>query len=409
LDLSTGTISVLSVQHNKKVGTLITPIRLTFGEEGDTSKGKGKRKEPIEEVDEDLKKPYKEVLKSPFTKRIIEISAPSHRMPTNLRIYDGSTDPNDNITHFVGAANQGEWEMPVWCRMFQQTLDGQARGCLTECPMVASTVGRTFGNETLPNVQDVGLRKWGYSQGSQRIFGQKNQMEILLLNSTPATSPSANDVLNAEEENLDSIATTMEKRRRTADNQGRGRRLSGPESVCGSRRSSVGKIELEVMFGSEGLSQRTMMKFTVVHGSSPYNIILGRTWMKELRAISSTTHAMMKFPTPRGIATLVPWRDAIFECKQLEDKQILREQPKEETMENKGSLKEENVMINPTFPDQKVTIGIQGRVCLAADGYGQSPKMDKSALSKCKPKYNSRSTKAKGPRSKEECGSYERS
>ncbi|GKA24547.1 hypothetical protein Tco_0710580 [Tanacetum coccineum] len=42
--------------------------------------------------------------------------------------------------------------------------------------------------------------------------------------------------------------------------------------------------------------------------------------MRELHVVSSTTHAMMKFPTLRGIATLVPRRDAIFECRQLEDK-----------------------------------------------------------------------------------------
>ncbi|GKC59928.1 hypothetical protein Tco_1087526, partial [Tanacetum coccineum] len=109
--------------------TLITPIRLTFGsedEQEDTRKDKGKGL--AEEVNEDLKKPYKEVLKSPFTRRIIEFSAPTHRTPTNLKIYDGFIDPDDHITRFVGAANQGEWEMPVWCRMFQQTLDGPARG-----------------------------------------------------------------------------------------------------------------------------------------------------------------------------------------------------------------------------------------------------------------------------------------
>nr|GEX61086.1 reverse transcriptase domain-containing protein [Tanacetum cinerariifolium] len=59
---------------------------------------------------------------------------------------------------------------------------------------------------------------------------------------------------------------------------------------------SMGNIKLSVMFESERLCRRTMMKFTVVHASSPYNIILGHTGMKELRAISSTTHAMMKFP-----------------------------------------------------------------------------------------------------------------
>ncbi|GKF64619.1 reverse transcriptase domain-containing protein, partial [Tanacetum coccineum] len=112
-----------------------TPIRLTFGSEDEPGdKGKDKGKGLVEEVDEDLRKPYKEVLRSPFTRRIIEFTALSHRMPTNLKIYDGSTDPDDHITCFVGAANQGEWEMPVWCRMFQQTLDGPTRGWFDRMP-----------------------------------------------------------------------------------------------------------------------------------------------------------------------------------------------------------------------------------------------------------------------------------
>ncbi|GKC69194.1 hypothetical protein Tco_1115077 [Tanacetum coccineum] len=55
-------------------------------------------------------------------------------MPTNLKIYHGSTDLDDHVTRFVGEANQGEWQMPVWCRMFQQTLDGPARGTKGEFP-----------------------------------------------------------------------------------------------------------------------------------------------------------------------------------------------------------------------------------------------------------------------------------
>ncbi|GKE42752.1 hypothetical protein Tco_1470036 [Tanacetum coccineum] len=55
-------------------------------------------------------------------------------MPTNLKIYDGSTDPDDHITCFVRAANQGEWEMLVWCRMFQQMLDGLVRGWFDRMP-----------------------------------------------------------------------------------------------------------------------------------------------------------------------------------------------------------------------------------------------------------------------------------
>ncbi|GJZ41905.1 hypothetical protein Tco_0588791 [Tanacetum coccineum] len=79
-------LETLIKQYNEKVGTPITPLRLTFNEEENKEK------------DEDLKRPYKEVLKSPFTRRIIEFSSPNHQMPINLKIYDGSTDPNDHIT-----------------------------------------------------------------------------------------------------------------------------------------------------------------------------------------------------------------------------------------------------------------------------------------------------------------------
>nr|GFA27914.1 reverse transcriptase domain-containing protein [Tanacetum cinerariifolium] len=60
------------------------------------------------------------------------------------------------------------------------------------------------------------------------------------------------------------------------------------------------KIELEACFGNGGLCRRTSMKFIVVRAPSPYNIILGRPGLKTLRAILSTIHLMMKFPTPKG-------------------------------------------------------------------------------------------------------------
>ena len=55
-------------------------------------------------------------------------------MPSNLKLYDGSTDPDDHITRFCGAANHGNWPMPVWCLMFQQTLDDAARGWFDRLP-----------------------------------------------------------------------------------------------------------------------------------------------------------------------------------------------------------------------------------------------------------------------------------
>nr|GEW29323.1 hypothetical protein [Tanacetum cinerariifolium] len=89
----------------------------------DKPKDKGK----AAAIDDDLRKPSKEVLKCPFTKRIIEFSAPGHRLPTNAKIYDGTCDLKDHITRFTGMGNQREWPMSVWCWMFQQTQDGKAR------------------------------------------------------------------------------------------------------------------------------------------------------------------------------------------------------------------------------------------------------------------------------------------
>ncbi|GJT27603.1 hypothetical protein Tco_0907878 [Tanacetum coccineum] len=47
-----------------------------------------------------------------------------------IKLYDGNTDPEDHLGRFASAANSSEWPMPVWCEMFQQTLNGPARGWL---------------------------------------------------------------------------------------------------------------------------------------------------------------------------------------------------------------------------------------------------------------------------------------
>ncbi|GKB50467.1 reverse transcriptase domain-containing protein [Tanacetum coccineum] len=133
------------------------------------------------------------------------------------------------------------------------------------------------------------------------------------------------------------------------------------------------KIELEVCFGNGGLCRRTAMKFIVVRAPSPYNIILGRSGLKTLRAIPSTIHSMMKFLTPKGVATLVTRTIIIVECRRLEKKQMI-----EESSEREGEVTAmEEVLVNPSFPDQRVTIG--GRLskicreqlkCLLKDNMG---------------------------------------
>ncbi|GKC99923.1 reverse transcriptase domain-containing protein [Tanacetum coccineum] len=77
----------------------------------------------------------------------------------------------------------------------------------------------------------------------------------------------------------------------------------------------LGKIELKVCFGGRCLCCRAIKQFTVILDLSPYNIILGRPRLKQLRAIPSTIYGMMKFLTPWGVATLVSQAPVVFECR----------------------------------------------------------------------------------------------
>ncbi|GKF07123.1 hypothetical protein Tco_0041347 [Tanacetum coccineum] len=102
-------LKALIKQHNERSGTLIEQFLLSFGHDEGNDKGKDADKETGNTKDEDLQKPSKEVLRSLFSKQIIEFSTLKHLMPTNLQIYDGSTVQDDHVSRLVGSANQWEW------------------------------------------------------------------------------------------------------------------------------------------------------------------------------------------------------------------------------------------------------------------------------------------------------------
>nr|GEX33223.1 reverse transcriptase domain-containing protein [Tanacetum cinerariifolium] len=64
--------------------------------------------------DADLKRHFKEAVKIFLTRRIIEFGGPKFKMPANIKLYDGTTDPEDHLSQFSSAANSGDWPMPVW-------------------------------------------------------------------------------------------------------------------------------------------------------------------------------------------------------------------------------------------------------------------------------------------------------
>ncbi|GJS96521.1 reverse transcriptase domain-containing protein [Tanacetum coccineum] len=93
------------------------------------------------------------------------------------------------------------------------------------------------------------------------------------------------------------------------------------------------------------------MDFMIVRSISPYNGIIGRPGIREIQAVPSTAHGMLKFPADGGIVTI---RSTILipaECA------TVITSPKEIPKEAGTSHQNLKVAIHPNFPDQEVAIG----------------------------------------------------
>ncbi|GKA94818.1 reverse transcriptase domain-containing protein [Tanacetum coccineum] len=69
-----------------------------------------------------------------FTPRICYFDFSKTRMPSHIKTYDGSEDPEDHLKIFQSAAMTKRWAMPTWCHMFNSTLTGNARVWFDDLP-----------------------------------------------------------------------------------------------------------------------------------------------------------------------------------------------------------------------------------------------------------------------------------
>ncbi|GKA50704.1 RNA-directed DNA polymerase, eukaryota [Tanacetum coccineum] len=135
---------------------------------------KGKTRERIlgREADERLKKPYKESVEiRPFTSESMSSQPRAIECPMNLSNIKGSTDPDDYIPRFVGAANQGEWEMSVcWTDLREKFVERFAlrRRCIKDPTEVLKIIRRD--NETFPNFKERWNEEMGYIQGVLEVM-----------------------------------------------------------------------------------------------------------------------------------------------------------------------------------------------------------------------------------------------
>ncbi|GJW54809.1 reverse transcriptase domain-containing protein [Tanacetum coccineum] len=118
------------------------------------------------------------------------------------------------------------------------------------------------------------------------------------------------------------------------------------ETIC-----PLGQLRLLVTIGDADHSTRAWMNFMIVRSISPYNGIIGRPGIREIRAVPSTAHGMLKFSVDGGIVTirstiLIPAKYATVITS-----------PKE--IPKAAKVRHENfkVAIHPNFPNYEVAIG----------------------------------------------------
>ncbi|GJW32396.1 hypothetical protein Tco_0052428 [Tanacetum coccineum] len=84
--------------------------------------------EGLDDAFKDLNSLYKRPKPTPFTQRITHFKYHKReKLPRNIRVYEGNKDPEDHLGIFSAAIKQEEWTMPIWCKMFRQTLGGSTR------------------------------------------------------------------------------------------------------------------------------------------------------------------------------------------------------------------------------------------------------------------------------------------
>ncbi|XP_022032871.1 uncharacterized protein LOC110933979 [Helianthus annuus] len=117
------------------------------------------------------------------------------------------------------------------------------------------------------------------------------------------------------------------------------------KGFTGEKVDPIGQITFPVTFGQSPRERTILLTFLVVRAESYHNVIIGRFTLGKLDAIVSTARGFMKFPTPRGIATV--FRDKIGEV--LSTKRC-HQGPT-------GATGPERWVLSTRHPDQMVTIG----------------------------------------------------
>nr|GEW20586.1 hypothetical protein [Tanacetum cinerariifolium] len=341
-------------------------------------------------------------------------SSQKTQMSNNVKTYDGTRDREDHLKIFQAAAQVERWAMPTWCHMFNSTLTGVARVWFDELPpesidgykglkaaflayfmqqkktpkeisapesgkfkppppMVTPVEKRSsnkfceFHNDKRHSTDEcVQLRKRIEELRVTRQEVTQSFARIKEIMFPPLTANKGTEGPLIIEAKIGGHAvhriyvdrgSSMEVLYEHCFNwlwsEIKSQMVLTTTSLAGFSGETIWPLRqfrLLVTIGDAQHYTKAWMNFMRVRSPSPYNSIIGRPGIREIQAVPSTAHGMLKFPVDGGIVTIRCTILTPTECA------TIAATPKDSAKKAEARHENFKVAIHPDFSNQEITI-----------------------------------------------------
>ncbi|GJY92128.1 reverse transcriptase domain-containing protein [Tanacetum coccineum] len=292
-------------------------------------------------------------------------------MPSHIKTYDGSEDPEDHLKIFQAAAKVERWAMSTWCHMFNYTLTGSARVWFDDLPPESVDSYDDLKEAFLANflqqkkcikdpveIHHIKQRE----RESTEDFVHRFKIESMDVKGSPE-----GEVAAGNQERKKSLPPWKQQEAGHKQNFKKGGFKNQQSSERRQDRFTIlSKSPKEILALEKGKfkalppmttpirdeehSTSAWMNFVIVRSSSPYSGIIGRPGVRKIQAVPSIAHGMLKFPIAGGILTLKSSKIIPIECAAISGPEG---QPSPVNQAIKERIK---AAINPEYLEQTIMI-----------------------------------------------------
>nr|GEU32197.1 reverse transcriptase domain-containing protein [Tanacetum cinerariifolium] len=236
------------------------------------------------------------------------------RMPNNVKMYDGTGDPEDHKKYIkdpveIHNIKQRDGETIEDFMERFKTETGRIKGA-PECMRISGFMHGVNNpeltkrlNEHVPKtMEEMMITTTAFIRGKAAAASKKKGHVSWKHRTNPKGTPQIKGERNR-------VPTTGSEQRNGVTTRHRGRNgwTYDPPHVYRRRGETIwplGQLRLLVIIGDATRYTKAWMNFMVVKSLSPYNGIIGRPGLKAIQAVPSTVHGMLKFPVEGGIVTI---------------------------------------------------------------------------------------------------------